>query len=180
MVSVNAAEAVAGLALVFFLPGFGLARATFPEWRFRGPGGTVHLLETLSLSLVTSVGLTIVVGFGLLNTPGGFGGTWSDPTLFVVLGAVTAVGLVAAALRGAFSRTPPTGPRVGSEQGPEAAFEAIRELDRLKAEERRLRHRLRVAGRDGAESGRYRQDLERVQAHAAAVVAATEEAQRGS
>jgi hypothetical protein len=110
MASVNAAEAVAGLALVYFLPGFGLARATFPEWRFRGPEGTVRLIETLALSLFGSVAVTVVVGFGLLNAPVGFQATWSDPVLFEALAGVSAIALVAALLRGAFARVPPSAP----------------------------------------------------------------------
>src|SRR5580700_1007302 len=143
MGALDGVEAVVGLALLFVLPGFALARATFPEWRFRGPAGTVHLLETLALSLVTSVGLTVVLGFALLSSPVGFGATWSDPDVLEALAVVTVVGFVAAFARGAFSATPPDGPKFPPEPGVDGAFETIRELDGLVAAERRLRHRLR-------------------------------------
>jgi hypothetical protein len=171
-------EAVVGLALLFFLPGFAVARATFPEWRFRGPTGTVHVIETLTLSLVTSVALTIVVGFALLNSPLGFGATWSDPSVLGALAGLTGVGLVVAAARGAFSATPPPGPVLRPDGGNEGAFEAIRELEGLVANERRLRHRLRVLPRDDPERPRVDQELADVIAREAAAVAAREEAER--
>lgn len=174
MASVNAAEAVAGLALTFFLPGFALARATFPEWRFRGPNGAVHLLETLALSLFGSVGMTVVLGFGLLNSPVGFGATWSDPVLFELLAGVTLVGFVAAVLRGAFSSIPPSAPTLEPEGEPDRPFETIRVLEGLKAEERRLRHRLRVLPREDPERPRVEADLEQVLAQEARTVAARE------
>ena len=177
MGSVDAVESVAGLALVFFLPGFALARATFPEWRFRGPSGTVHLLETLTLSLVGSVVLTILLGFALLNSAVGFQATWSDPVLFVALAALAAVGLVVAVLRGAFARVPPSGPVLEPEGGTEGAFEDIREVDRLRAEERRLRHRARTLARDDPERERLDREIARVEAQAAEIMARREEDQ---
>jgi uncharacterized protein DUF1616 len=174
MASVNALEATAGLALTFFLPGFALARATFPEWRFRGPGGTIRIIETLTLSLFGSVAVTIVVGYGLLSTPVGFQATWSNPLLFEILAGVSLVLLVVAGLRGAFARVPPAGPTLEPNIGNEGAFETIRELDGLKAEERRLRHRLRVLPRDHSERERISDELERLIAREAAVVAARE------
>jgi hypothetical protein len=171
-------EAVAGLALLFVLPGFALARATFPEWRFRGPAGTIHLIETLSLSLVTSVGLTILVGFALLSTSFGFGATWSNPNVLEVLAVVTAIGLVVAWFRGAFAAIPPLGPELPPEHGTEGAFETVRELEGLVAMERRLRHRLRVLGRDDPERSTVDRELDDVASRRAAILAAREEEQR--
>jgi hypothetical protein len=174
MASVNAAEAVAGLALVFFLPGFGLARATFPEWRFRGPEGTVRLIETLALSLFGSVAVTVIVGFGMLNVPVGFQATWSDPLLFELLAGISAIALVVAVLRGAFARVPPPAPRPRSVEPEDHPFAMIRELEGLMAEERRLRHRLRVLPRQDPERARVSADLDVVVAREAAVAAARE------
>jgi Protein of unknown function (DUF1616) len=175
MGSVDAAEAVAGLALGFVLPGFALSRALFPEWRFRGPGGTVHLLETLSLSLVGSVGITIVIGYGLLSSSVGFGATWSDPTLFGALAIVTVAGLAVAFARGAFARVPPTGPQLAPEPGVGGAMDVVRDLDRLRADERRLRHRLRTMARDDPERTRVDAALVANRESAAALVARREE-----
>jgi hypothetical protein len=180
MGAVDIPEAVAGLALLFFLPGFAVARATFPEWRFRGPAGTIRLLETLSLSLVTSVGITVIVGFGLLKTPVGFQATWSDPLLFAILAALTAIGLVIALLRGAFASTPPKGPEVPSEPGTDGAFETIRELDRLHAQERRVVHRLRVMARDDPGRSSLDSELTDLRQRSAAIVAAREAEERGA
>ncbi|MCI4326270.1 MAG: DUF1616 domain-containing protein [Thermoplasmata archaeon] len=171
-------EAVVGLALLFVLPGFAVARATFPEWRFRGPGGPLHLVETLTLSLVVSVGLTIVLGFALLSSSAGFGATWSDPSLFVALAAVTAIGLGVALARGAFSEIPPAGPELPSERGNEGAFETIRALDGLVASERRLRHRLRVLPRDDPARPTVDRELADVVGRKAAALAAREEEER--
>ncbi len=168
-------EAVVGLALLFFLPGFGLARATFPEWRFRGPTGTIHLLETLTLSLVTSVGLTIVVGFALRNTSFGFGATWANPNVLEVLAALTALGLGVAWVRGAFSAIPPPAPGLPEERGNVGAFETIRELDGLAALERRLRHRRRVAAADDPERPKIDRELADVESRRASILAAREE-----
>ncbi|MCI4357270.1 MAG: DUF1616 domain-containing protein [Thermoplasmata archaeon] len=180
MGAVDVAEAVAGLALVFFLPGFAVARATFPEWRFRGPSGTLRLLETLSLSLMTSVGVTVIVGFGLLKSPVGFQATWSDPLLLAILAALTAIGLVVALARGAFASTPPKGPEVRPEAGTEGAFETIRELDRLHAQERRVVHRLRVIGRDDPSRSALDTELAELRQRAAGIVAAREAEERGA
>jgi Protein of unknown function (DUF1616) len=177
MGSLDAAEAVAGLALVFVLPGFALSRALFPEWRFRGPGGTVRVVETLSFSLVGSVGITIVIGYGLLSTSVGFGATWADPTIFAALAAVTAVGLVVAFLRGAFSAVPPAGPVLPAEPGVDGAMEAVRELDRLRVEERRLRHQLRTLAREAPERTAISEQLEENRRTAASIVARREEQQ---
>src|SRR5271156_4009889 len=98
-------EALAGLLLVFVLPGLAVARALFPEWRFRGAEGLPHLVETAALTIVLSVALTILVGFGLLNTPAGFSASWSDPVLEIILAGITVAGFVVAGYRGAFSRT---------------------------------------------------------------------------
>ncbi|HXQ48863.1 MAG TPA: DUF1616 domain-containing protein [Thermoplasmata archaeon] len=178
MGALDPVEAAVGLALLFFLPGFAVGRAMFPEWRFRGPGGTIHLIETLALSLVLSVALTVVVGYALLTSSLGFGSTWSNPNVLESLGVVTIVGLGVAVVRGAFSATAPEGPSVPSERGSEVAFETIRELDGLVAAERRLRHRLRVLPRDDPERPRVDRELGDVVARQAAVVAAREEDER--
>ncbi len=140
----NGPEAVAGFLLVFFVPGYALTRALFPEWRLKRPGALRRLVETLTLSFVLSIVLTVLVGYLLLSlAPRGFQAYWSDPLLEAVLFVIAAAGLVTAALRGAFGRgasvpsTSPSGP------GEEGAWELTLELDRLRREERRLVHALR-------------------------------------
>ncbi len=142
----SVAEAVAGGALLFALPGFTVARATFPEWQFTGPDGARHALETATLAFVLSVGLTIVVGSILLGAaPGGFAAGWSDPLLEACLAAVTVIAFGIGAVRGAYRREPPTARRP-IEPGSEGAWELGRQLDRLERERRAL-----IAG--GAASG---------------------------
>jgi len=158
-------EGLVGALLLFFVPGYAVAKALFPEWRVRGPQGGRRLLEIVTLSFVMSVGLTVVVGFGILDlVPGGFAAAWSDPVLEAVLAAITVVALVAAFFRGAFARTPPTGPSVPEGKGEEGAWELSRELERLGRDERRLQHALRVSSANPAESARLTAELDSVRA----------------
>jgi len=158
-------EGLVGALLLFFIPGYAVAKALFPEWRVRGPQGGRRLLEIVTLSFVMSVGLTVVVGFGILDlVPGGFAAAWPDPVLEAVLAAITVVALVAAFFRGAFARTPPTGPSVPEGKGEEGAWELSRELERLGRDERRLQHALRVSSASPAESARLTAELDSVRA----------------
>jgi len=159
-------EAFAGLLLVFFVPGYALTRATFPEWRIRGRVALLRFLETVTLSFVLSVVLTVLVGSALLATnPGGFQAYWSDPVLEAVLTAVALAGFLVAWRRGAFSKTPPSVvPRPSDDVGEEGAWELTRELEELNREERRLRHALRTRASDANESAQIRTDLERLRA----------------
>ncbi|MGP8076089.1 MAG: DUF1616 domain-containing protein [Thermoplasmata archaeon] len=158
-------EGVAGALLLFFVPGYAMTKALFPEWRVRGPGGSRRLLEVVTLSFVTSIGLTVVVGYGLLSlAPGGFAATWSDPVLETVLAAVTVVALGVAFGRGAFAATPPAAPLVPVGEGEENAWELSRELEHLGRDERRLQHALRVASLSPADATRLRGELDSVRA----------------
>ncbi|HZY70823.1 MAG TPA: DUF1616 domain-containing protein [Thermoplasmata archaeon] len=167
--------AVLGGLLVFVLPGYALTRALFPEWRVRGEGGWVRGVEIASLSLIGSVSMTVLVGFGLLNvSPSGFQASWSEPTLEIVLAAVTVAGLVVAAARGAFSKVPPGGPDSEPDPGFGGGWEVIRQLDRLAREERSLRRSLRTAPPGSEEEMRLRREIEVVRSSAESVRAARE------
>jgi uncharacterized membrane protein len=165
MTLLTIAEGVAGGLILFFVPGYAIAKALFPEWRVRGPEGGRRLLEIVTLSFVTSIGLTVVVGFGILDlVPGGFAAAWSDPVLEGALAAVALVGFVAAFFRGAFARTPPASPPTAMEAGEEGAWELSRELERLGRDERRLQHALRVYAQNPTEVARLTAELESVKA----------------
>jgi uncharacterized membrane protein len=165
MTLLGIAEGVAGGVLLFFLPGYALTKALFPEWRVRGPEGGRRLLETVTLSFVTSIGLTVVVGFGILDlVPGGFAAAWSDPVLEGALAAVALVGFVGAFFRGAFARTPPATPTAAGASGEEGAWELSRELERLGRTERRLEHAIRVSTQGPTEAARLTAELESVRA----------------
>jgi hypothetical protein len=164
MVGANLPEAFAGLLLVFFLPGYALAKASFPEWRIRGRSGLLRLVETVTLAFVLSIALTVLLGYALLvAAPGGFQAYWTDPVLEVALAGVTAVGFVAGWVRGAYRREPPVSPAAGAEPGEEGAWELTRELEEIGREERRLTHALRTRTATPAEERRLREDLERLQ-----------------
>jgi uncharacterized membrane protein len=156
-------EAIVGLLLVFFVPGYCLTKATFPEWRVRGPDGLRRLLEIGTLAFVLSLVLTVLVGALLLAvSPAGFQAYWSDPVLEAGLAAIAAVGFAIAWTRGAFARTPPAPHPLEPSGGEEGAWELSRELDRLARDERRLVHQLRSS--PDSETPRLKAELERVRA----------------
>ncbi|HTT73778.1 MAG TPA: DUF1616 domain-containing protein [Thermoplasmata archaeon] len=164
MAVVAAFEAVAGGALVFFVPGYAVTKALFPDWRVRGAERSLRLLEIVTLSFVLSVVLTVLLGYLLLvAAPAGFQSYWSDPALEVGLAVVAATGLVAAVARGAFQRVPPAPRAPEPSGGEEGAWELSRELERLAREERRLEHALRVHGAADAAELRARLDEIRAQ-----------------
>ncbi len=156
--SVSPIEAGAGLLLLFFLPGLALTLAVFPEWRLRGAEGPERLAMTTALSVTMSVALTVVVGFGLLALPGGFSAAWSDPLLEEVLAVVTIAGAVLAWRRGRFAREPPRPSPAPEAPDEDGAWPAVRALEGLAREERRVRHALRI-GPETAETARLRQRL---------------------
>jgi|HubBroStandDraft_1064217.scaffolds.fasta_scaffold333812_2 hypothetical protein len=163
MVGANLAEAMAGLFLVFFVPGYTLTKATFPEWRIRGPDALLRLVETVTLALVLSVVLTILVGYVLLaGAPGGFQAYWSDPVLETSLAAIAVVAFVFGWFRGAYRRDPPPAPTLETDAGEEGAWELTRELERLGREERRLNHLLRTRGGDPVAAGQVRDELNNI------------------
>lgn len=140
-------ETAVGVLLIFFLPGYALTRAVFPEWRIRGdPDAGLRAVETATLSFVLSVALTVLLGYGLLViAPGGFQAYWSSPVLEALLGAVTAGGLIVAYYRGAFSRTPPPAAVSPADAEETDTWELLSRLDQLGREERRLAHAIRRA-----------------------------------
>jgi Protein of unknown function (DUF1616) len=143
-VTASIPEIVVGLILVFGLPGYAISKATFPEWRVRGPEALLRVVEIGTLSFVLSVTVTILVGFVLGNLPGSlFQAGWSDPLLELVLAAVSAVALAVAALRGAFNRTPPAAPAPEPSPGEEDPMALLRALEENQRRTRRLQHTLR-------------------------------------
>jgi hypothetical protein len=158
-VTASPPEVVAGLLLVFALPGYAITKATFPEWRLRGPDALLRVVEVGTLSLVLSVTVTILVGFVLGNLPGSFfQAAWSDPLLEAVLTAITAIGLVVAVLRGGFSKSPPVAPVPEPSPGEGNPMPLLRALEENQRRARRLQHALRQLGPD--DPGRPRLEAE--------------------
>jgi len=126
------AEAVVGGLLLFFVPGFVIAKALFPERRWAGPDGVRWLVELVTLGLVVSVVLTVVVGYGILAAaPGGFAAGWSDPLLEAILAAIAVVAFSVGLLEGAYARTPRVRPAPSDGPGEAGAWELTEQLDRL-------------------------------------------------
>lgn len=161
-------EALAGGALLFFVPGYAVTKALFPEWRIRGRAAARRLVEIVTLSFVLSVTLTLLLGYLLLAAaPGGFQASWSDPVLEAALAGVTVIALAAGGVRGSYRREPPTGRPWGAEPPVEDGLTELTErLEALGREERRLVRSLRSPGQTEAERSRLTQRLHDVRAEA--------------
>ncbi|HEV2428471.1 MAG TPA: DUF1616 domain-containing protein [Thermoplasmata archaeon] len=159
-------EAWTGFLFVFFLPGFALTRAVYPEQRAFRPLNLLIALQQSVLAVVLSVVLTILVGFLWLGTPTGVQAHWTSPLLEASLGGVTLVGFAAAALRGSFARVPPSASRGEDAPGESHPLELVRALDRLARDERRLRNRLRVLGAGSSEADEIERSLKRLRGEA--------------
>lgn len=174
MTAIPLLETIAGLLLVFFVPGYALAKATFPEWRVRGPTALLRGVELVTLGFCLSVVLTVVAGYGLLKVgPNGFQASWSDPALEAVLAAVAFVAFVVGLARGAYRREPPAAPSPTA-AAEEAPWELAGRLYRLDREERRLTRQL-ARGGPSVERGRVDEELARLREERAALVRAREE-----
>jgi Protein of unknown function (DUF1616) len=168
-------EALSGGLLLFFVPGFAISRALFPEWRLTGPGGLRRGLETATLSFVLSVGLTVLVGYGLLSAaPGGFSASWSDPVLESCLAGVAAIAFAAGLFQGAYSHRRTGALSVPPEPGGEGAWALTRELDRLGREERRLARQLSMSRGDPEAAGSVERRLAELRDEARAIEARRE------
>ncbi len=147
----DALQIGAGIVLLFVLPGLTVARAVFPERRFRGPSGLRGAVELFVMAFVLSVVLTVLVGYLLLTAaPSGFSAAWTSPTLEVALAAVALVAFGAGAVRGGWGRTIPPAAAPAPDAGLEGAWEVSQELDRIGAQRRALRAGRR-AGAGGSE-----------------------------
>jgi hypothetical protein len=159
-VTASPPEVVAGLLLVFALPGYAITKATFPEWRLRGPDALLRIVEVGTLSLVLSVTVTILVGFVLGSLPGSlFQAGWTDPLLEAILAAITAVGLVVGVLRGGFQRIPPAGPVPERSPGEEDPLTLVRAIEETQRRARRLQHALRQLKPNDPERTRLESEL---------------------
>ena len=168
-------EAVAGFLLLFVLPGFTVTKAVFPEWRVRGEGAILRATELGALTLTVSVALVILVGFGLENgTVAGFQATWSDPVLEAALAVIAAGAFAVGWVRGAYRFVPPARAPLEPAPGEEGGWELLRSLDRIRREERRLRHELR--GATGTERGSREGRLAELEAEEERLIRAREEA----
>ena len=156
-------EAIAGGALLFFAPGFTVAKAVFPERRVRGPYGVRWAIELVALALVLSVVLTVVLGYVLLvGAPGGFSAAWTDPLLESALAGVALVALVVGWMEGAYARVAPAARLIPEEPGGPGAWELSVRLDRLQRERRRLERELATTGASDPGDGPVRQRLREV------------------
>ncbi len=138
-------QEVAGVLLVFVLPGYTVTKALFPEWRIRGPEALLRAVEIGTMSLLLSVTFTILAGFVLGSLPGSFfQASWNNPLLEIVLVAVTSVGAAVGLLNGAYRREPPSVPVSEPSPGEEHPWELLEALETIHQQERRLQHEIRM------------------------------------
>lgn len=151
---------LAALVLLFFLPGYLLMKALWPEHRVRGPGGRLWLLQVLAGGVVLSTVLSILIGFYLGNV-GLFQAGPSQPYLEALLGALSAVFFVAGWFRGAFARTAPAPAPVGGEELPaeDDTGDYWKSLEEMARTERRLRHEIRSLRKSGKDDRVPTQEL---------------------
>ena len=171
--------ALGSLALFFIVPGLFLVKGLFPEWRVRPlERNGERLVEMAAAGFVTSLALTITVGFILGNGPGSFQVSSQDPLLQSLLLALTVLFFVAGWLRGAWSRVPPHadhGPE-GSDQEARSLNDTLRALEEVSRKSRRLRHELRKLPRSAArEREQIQEELERLKGDKEALVSRREE-----
>ncbi|MCL4308779.1 MAG: DUF1616 domain-containing protein [Candidatus Thermoplasmatota archaeon] len=156
-------EAILAGALIFFVPGYGVTRATFPEWRVLFPPRRLRLLETVALSFVVSVALTVIAGEILLSTsPSGFQAYWTDPVLEMFLAAISVVAFLVAWARGAFREAPPDAYHLVATAPEEDPWMLMQELDRLERVRRRAMHRLRRSEAGSRESAQIQAEIDEI------------------
>lgn len=140
-----------GVPLLFLLyaaPGLALAGAVFPEKLRRGAGWEA-VVEVAVLAVVGSLAVTILLGAALAASPAGLGSTASDPSLWIADALVALAGAaVWVVRRGA--------PAAVAPEAPDPSWSALRSMERLAREERRLVRSLR----SGSLAATDRRDLE--------------------
>ncbi len=176
MEGVTIVEVALAALLAFFVPGYCVTRATFPEWRVVRPLHRLRLLETIALSFVVSVALTVVVGEILLAaSPSGFQAYWTDPILESLLGALALVAFAVAWVRGAFRPTPPGGPSHVDASREEDPWALMGELDRLERDRRRAMHQLRRSRAGTPEFARIQAEINRIDSRRVEILREREE-----
>ncbi|HEV2519661.1 MAG TPA: DUF1616 domain-containing protein [Thermoplasmata archaeon] len=145
-------QAAVGLMLIYFLPGFAVTRALFPERRVFRPTSAKVLVEQLTSSVILSVAITILAGYVWLGTSVGVQVTWAQPRVEESLAVISGVTLAVAAARGSFARRAPKGPDLAPESGHSDPMAIIRQLDELGRRRRSLEHQRRVTGADSPDS----------------------------
>lgn len=150
----DALFAVGSLALFFFVPGYLMVKALWPEKRWRGPDRSAVALEMVTGGFVASLGIFLLVGFALGNT-GNFWASSSDPVLQEVLVAFALLFLGLGWFRGAFARDPPPVPRFVEPEGPgeEPVEPVVERFRRMMREEAKLEREIRQRRRAGAPAG---------------------------
>lgn len=144
---------VLALALFFFVPGYLLVKALWPEKRWRGAGseGSITAIEMVTGGFVASLGIFLLVGFALGNA-GDFEASPSEPLLEGILAAFALVFFLLGWVRGAYRADPPPAPSYVEPPAPgeEDLIPTLKKFQDWGREERRLQREIRRAKREGA------------------------------
>lgn len=158
--------ALGALALFFFVPGYLLVKALWPEKRWAGPGAPIVALEMVTGGFLASLGLFLVVGFVLGNTSS-FAAGPGDPFLEEILLGLSAAFFVVGWFLGAYRKEAPATPSFVEPPAPGEAdlgpvLDTFQGLNREERELRREIHRLRREGGKPEELAQRREELEAV------------------
>lgn len=149
--------ALVALWLYFFVPGYLLVKALWPEKRWKGPKAEMTAVEMVTAGFVSSLGLLLVIGFVLGNT-NAFQASEADPLLEEVLAALSLAFLALGWFRGAYAREPPPAPSFVEpvSAGEEDLAPTFSRFESLLREEREAQRSLRQARREKAPSDEVR------------------------
>lgn len=167
--------ALVALLLYFFVPGYLLVKALWPEKRWKGPKAEITAVEMVTAGFLSSLGLLLVIGFVLGNS-NAFQASAADPLLEEILAALSLVFLALGWFRGAYAREPPQVPSFVEPVSPgeEDLASTFGRLESLLRDEREAQRSLRQARREKAPS----EDLRALEARVEEVRAKRRRAQQ--
>ncbi len=169
--SASALETVAGVLLVFVVPGLAWTFAIFPEWW--PVRGYAAALKVGTLGFVLSIAFTVIAGYALLSlSPAGFAASWSDPVLETVLALIAAVGAAVAAAQRWLRPSSAAGSPADSPDDTDP-WVIDRRLERLAQEAAALRRAGRSASAE--ERRKIHERLEEIRSESRRIAAAREE-----
>jgi hypothetical protein len=153
--------ALGALALFFFVPGYLLVKALWPEKRWKGPEAPITALEMVTGGFLASLGLFLVIGFALGNT-GVFQAGPSDPLLEEILLGLSVLFLVVGWVVGAYRKEAPAAPSFVEPPGPgeEDLGPVLDQFQRWNREERDLRREIHRLRREGGSADALKQKQE--------------------
>jgi hypothetical protein len=154
--------ATLALVLFFFLPGYLLMKALWPEWRIRGKAAVERGVTMVTGAVVSSTAMTILVGFVLGNTASFQAGP-DNPLLEAVLLVLSVAFFLVGLWRGAYSKWPLPSPSYAEHalKGEDDTEAFVEEIEAIVREELRLKAEIKHAKRENPEKAeRLKEELD--------------------